>query len=93
MLLPLSLRCAHHVSTFSQEAFNYSQRYSLFFAKARFPSAGNNEAGDGGSGAKWARLSGGQRGSFSFLGRQIAASTKSRNERYFGNADMEVNIR
>ena len=51
-MLPLSssaflyaVRRAHHVSTFGQEAFNYSQRYSLFFAKARFGAKQRREEG------------------------------------------------
>ena len=43
--------CAHHVSTFGQEAFNYSQRYSLFSAKARFGGRRCQTTRDGGMGA------------------------------------------
>ena len=74
--------CAHHVSTFGQEAFNYSQRYSLFSAKARFGGRRCQTTRDGGMGAGavmqnrclLASAVFGQRGSFSVFGRQIAAS-------------------
>ena len=49
--------CAHHVSTFGQEAFNYSQRYSLFSAKARFGGRRCQTTRDGGMGqVLWCKI-------------------------------------